>query len=66
MGRSGTGPMAFPEVRDGSGDPRGGPERVKGPSGRFVMGRGTLGEFRDGSGTLGEVRNGSRDLRGGP
>ena len=54
------------EVRYGSGDPRGGPVRVEGLSGRFVTGRGTLGEARDGLGSLEEVWDGSRDLRGRP
>ena len=36
------------EVRDGSGDPRGGPGRVGGPSGMFVTSRETHGEVRDG------------------
>ena len=36
------------EVQDGLGDPRGGPRRVEGSSGRSWTGRGTLGEVRDG------------------
>ena len=64
--------LTLGEVRDGSGDPRGGPGRVEGPSGSSGTGRGTLGEVWDGSrdprgvpemgrGTLGEVRDGSVD-----
>ena len=44
------------EVRDGSGDPPEGLERVGGPSGRSGTDRSNLGEVRDGSG----------DPRGGP
>ena len=40
----------FGEVRDGSGVPQRGPERVGGPSLRSGTGRGTLGEVCDGSG----------------
>ena len=54
MGGQGT----FKEVRDGSGDPRGGPgrvgghsERSKGPSVKSGTGQGTLGESH------GEVRD---------
>ena len=57
------------EIRDGSADPRGGPGRVGGPSGRYETGRGTIGEIRDGSwhtlggsGLVGEVRDGLRTL----
>ena len=53
------------EVRDGSGDPRGGPGQIVGPSGRSRTGQRTLKEVRDGSGTLAEVLDGSRDPRGG-
>ena len=48
-------------IRNGSQDPRGVPERVKGSSGRSETGRGTLEEVRDGSGDLGYVRGGSGD-----
>ena len=44
------------EVLDGSGDPRGGPGRVGGPSGRSVSGWGILEV----------VREGSEDPQGGP
>ena len=57
--RSGTGWGTLGEVRDGEGDPRGGPRRVGGPSGRYGMARETLGKVRDGSedpwGGLGQV-----------
>ena len=46
----------FGEIRDGSGDPRGGPVRVGGPSRRSGSDWGTRWEVRDGSG----------DPRGGP
>ena len=36
------------KVRDGLGDPQGGPARVGGLSGSSETGRGTLGEVRDG------------------
>ena len=36
------------EIRTKSGDPRGGPGLVRGPSGRFGTGRGTIGEVRNG------------------
>ena len=39
-------------IRNGSRDPRGVLERVKGSSGRSETGRGTLEEVRDGSGDL--------------
>ena len=55
MGRSGMGCLTLGEVRDGSGDPRGGPGRVEGPSGWYGQGRGTLGEVWD---ELGEHRGG--------
>ena len=35
------------EVWDGSGDPRGSPGQVGGPSGRSGTGRGTHGKVRD-------------------
>ena len=54
--RFGTGWGTAGEVRDGSGDPRGGPGRVEGPSGRSGTGRRTHGE----------VLHGSGDYRGGP
>ena len=54
------------EVRDGSGDPRGGPRRVGGPSVRFGKVRWTLGEVRDESLDIGEVRDRWVDPRGGP
>ena len=41
--KSGRGRWTHPEVLDESGDSRGGPERVGGPSGRFETGRRTLG-----------------------
>ena len=44
------GRMALGKVRNGSGDPRGGPGLDGGHSGRSGMGRGTLGEVRDVSG----------------
>ena len=44
------------EIRDGSRDPQGGPERVGGPLGRSGTGRSTLGEVWDRS----------EDPRGGP
>ena len=44
------------EVRDGSGDHRGGPGQVGRPTGRFGTGQKTLGEIRDRS----------EDPRGGP
>ena len=40
------------EVRDWSGDPRGGPEGVVRPSRKSGTGRETLWEVRDGAGTL--------------
>ena len=40
-------------VRDGSGDPQGGPLQIGGHSQRFGTGQWTLGKFRDGSGTHG-------------
>ena len=56
-GRLGTGWCILGEVRDGSGDPRGGPDgsgyprggpgNVGGPSGRFETSRGSLGEVRN-------------------
>ena len=74
---SGTGQVTLGEVRDGSGDPRGGLARVEGSSGRFGMGRAKHGEVRGRVGvpsgrfgtsreTFGEVRNGSGYSRGGP
>ena len=45
----------LPKVRDGSGDPRGGLERVKGPSSMSGTGRGTGLEVREGLGTLRDV-----------
>ena len=58
--KSGTGRGNLGEVWDGSGDPRKGPGRVVGTTGRSETGLGTLGvvretleEFR---GTLGKVR----------
>ena len=47
--RSGTSRGNFLEVRDGSGEPRGGPGRVEGLSGRSGTGRVNLEEVRDGS-----------------
>ena len=44
------------EVWDGSGDPRDGPGRVEGLTGRFMTGQGTIGKVRDWS----------RVSRGGP
>ena len=38
------GRRSLAEVRDGSGEPRGGPGRVRGPSQLSGMGRGTIGE----------------------
>ena len=52
------------EVRDGSGDPRNGFGRVRGPSRRSLMGQGTQWEVWEESGALGEVRDGSSDPRG--
>ena len=37
------------EVRDGSGNPRGGQGRVGRSTGKSVTGRGTLGKVKDGS-----------------
>ena len=54
--------VTFREVRDGSENPRRGPGRVGGKSGRFGMGRETLGEVRDGS----EVSRGGPIRVGGP
>ena len=54
------------EVRDGSGDPWGGPERVERPSGRSRSGRRTWGRFATGWETVGEDRDRSRDSRRGP
>ena len=48
----------FGEAWDGSGYPRRGPGRVRGPLGRSGINWETLGEFWDGWGTLGEVRDG--------
>ena len=59
--RSGT----IGKIRDGSGDPLGGPRRVERTSGRSGTGRGNLGEVRYGSGTLGKVLYGSWDPRRG-
>ena len=56
-GRSGTGRGTPLEVRDGSGDSRGGPGRVGGPSSRCWTGHGTLGEVMDGSSILGGVQD---------
>ena len=53
MGSSGTGRRILGAVRDGSGDPRGGPRLVMGPWGMFGTGRGTLGEVWDGLGRSG-------------
>ena len=65
-----TGQGTLGEVWDGSGDPREGPGRVGGPSGRSrkpsvrsSTGRRTLWEVRK---NLGEVQDGSREPRGGP
>ena len=46
--RSGKGQGTLKEVWDGSGDPRGVPGRVGGPSETSVTGQGTHGEVRDG------------------
>ena len=54
--RFGTGQGNLGEFRDWSGDTRGGPGRVGGPTGRSRTGRGTLDKVRDGLG----------DPRGGP
>ena len=43
----GTGRWTLGKVRDGSGDPRKGPRRVGGPTGRSGTGRGILGEVRE-------------------
>ena len=51
-----TGRGTIPEISDESGDPRGGPGRVGGPSRKSETDRGTLPEVREGLGTLGEVR----------
>ena len=73
-GRSKTGWRSLGEVRDGSVDPRGGPELVGRPSqrsrtgrvcyGKSRMGRGTTGRTGTVRGTHGEVRDGSVDPRG--
>ena len=57
MERSGTSWGTLKEVWDRSRDPRGGPGRVGGPSGRCGTGRRLLGRSRMGQGTLGEVRD---------
>ena len=49
------------EVQVGSGNPLGGSEKGRGPSGRFGTGHGILRDIWDGSGTLGEVLDGSED-----
>ena len=49
------------EVRDGSGDPRGDPGRVRGPSKRSWTGRSLLGRSGTGRGTIAEVRDGLAD-----
>ena len=51
------------EVRDGSGDPRGGPARFVEPVGEVLDGSGCSGTVR---GTLGEVRDDFGDPRLGP
>ena len=65
--RSGMGRGNLPEVRDGSGDTRGGPGQVGGTSLTSGTGRGNLPEVLDrghsgrsgmGRGTLGEFRDG--------
>ena len=53
------------KVRDGSGDPRGGPELVGGLSRSSGTGRGTLGDVWCGLWTLREVRYGLGDPPGG-
>ena len=44
-----TGRGTFGDVRDWSGEPGGGLERVRRPNRRFWTGRGTIGEVRDDS-----------------
>ena len=66
MGRLWTGRGTLRKIRDGSGDPRVGLGRVRGPLGRFGTGWGTLGEVRDGTGNLEEVGDGLGDSRGVP
>ena len=64
LGRCRTGQETFREVRDGSGDPRGGLGQVGGPLGRSSTikepsGRsGTGQETLEGTGRVGEVRHG--------
>ena len=53
------------EVRNGSGDPRGGPGLVMGLTGRSGTCWGLSMRFGTGRGALGEVRDGSEDPRGG-
>ena len=48
LGRFGTGRETLKEVCDWSGDPRGGPGRVEGHSGRSRAYLGTLGEVQEG------------------
>ena len=48
-GSSETGRGTLGEVRDGLGDPQGGPRHVGGASRWSVTGQETLGEFREGS-----------------
>ena len=62
-GKFGTVLGTLREVRDGSGDARGGTGRVGGLSEKSGTGCGTLGEDWE---TLREVRDGSGDPRGGP
>ena len=54
------------EVRDGSGDHRGGLGRVAGPSERSGQVGGPSERSGMGRGTIGEVRDGSEDFWGGP
>ena len=63
--RFGTGRVTLGEVRDGSGDPRGGLGRFWSTLGRFGTGRGTLGVIQDGSLDSQIFPNMSGDPRGG-
>ena len=54
---------SLPEVHDRSGDLRGGPGRVEGPSVRSRTGQGSLWMVRDGLGTLEDFWVGSGDPR---
>ena len=60
---SGTALGTIWEVRDGSGEPRGGPGRDARPSGRSETGRNNITSYEHAQGNLGEVRVGSVDPR---